>query len=107
MQSYKTRLILSLGGGCLLLLLVVNYITGQFSPRNAYVDAALAACRGKGWQDNDLGLTNSEASNNYGLGSSASVSLKSNDPNRPKTVRVQLRKWINLLGWDVVDYKEE
>lgn len=35
------------------------------------------------------------------------MALTSKDLNRPKTVRVQLRKWINLLGWEVVDYKEE
>jgi hypothetical protein len=107
MKSSKIKLILGLLGAGSLLLLAVNFIAGEFSPRNAPVDAALAECQGKGWQADDLGLYNSQVWNNYGLGSTASVALKSKDPNRPKTVRVQLRRWINLPNWDVVDYKEE
>ena len=107
MKSSKVKLTLGVTGAGLLVLLAVNYIAGNFSPRNAAVDAALAECRGKGWRDDDLGLSGSQVSNNYGLGSTAEVTLKSKDLRRPKTIRVQLRRWVNLLGWEVVDYKEE
>jgi hypothetical protein len=105
-KSSKIKPILGVVAAGLLLLLGVNYIAGENSFGQPPLGAALAECREKGWQDHDLGLSSSEVSSSC-LGSTASIVLKSKDPNQPKTVRVQLRRWINLLGWDVVDYKEE
>jgi len=102
----KIKLMLTVFGGCFLLLLVVTYLAGAFSSQNKAVDAAMAECQAKGWRDNNLGLTTSEVSN-YGLVSTATIALNSKDSNRPKTIRVQLRNWLNMLGWQAVDYREE
>ena len=106
MKRSKIRIILSVGVSCLLLLLAVNYMAGALSLTSPVLDAALAECRTKGWEDNDLAQTSNQVSFSI-LGSTATVILNSKDSNRPKTVRVQLGKRINLLGWEVVDYKEE
>ena len=106
MKRSKTKLILSAIGMCLLLLLAGNYMAGVLSPTSTAIDAAMAECRAKGWQQDDLVQPHLEVSNSI-LGSTATVDLKSKDRNQPKTVHVQLRKRINLLGWEVVDYKEE
>jgi hypothetical protein len=102
----KVKLILNVVGGCFVLLLVVAALAGATSPPNKAVDAAIAECRAKGWSDKDLGLSTAQVSN-YGLVGTAAIALNSKDPNRPKTIRVQLRNWLNLLGWQLVDYKEE
>jgi hypothetical protein len=106
LKHSRTKLILSVVVGCFLLLLAVNYMAGELSPTSTALDAALAECRVKGWQENDLAQSGYQVSNSI-LGSSATITLTPKDLNRPKTVRVQLRKRINLLGWEVVDYKEE
>jgi hypothetical protein len=102
----KIKLMLRVFGGCLLLLLAVTYLAGALASLNRAVDAAMAECRAKGWQDNDLGLSTSQVAK-YGLVSTATIALNSKDLNRPKTVRVQLRNWLNVLGGQSVDYKEE
>jgi hypothetical protein len=102
----KIKLILSVFGGCFLLLLVVTGLAGAMSSPNKAVDAAIAECRAKGWPNKDLGLSTVQVSN-YGLVSTATITLNSKDSNRPKTIRVQLRNWLNMLGWQSVDYKEE
>lgn len=106
MKRSKIKLILNVVGGCLLLLLAVNYMAGELTATSTALGAALAECRVKGWQANDLAQSGYQVSNSI-LGSTATITLKPKDPNRPKTVRVQLRKRINLLGWEIVDYKEE
>jgi hypothetical protein len=102
----KIKLILRVVAGSVLLLLTINYMAGNFSPMNSAFDSAMAACRAKGWQDNDLAQTGSQISNGF-FGSTAAVVLASKDQKQPKTVHVQLHRYINLLGWEVVDYKEE
>jgi hypothetical protein len=102
----KIKLILSVLGGCFLLLLVVTGLAGAISSPDKVVDAAIAECRAKGWADTDLGLSISQVSN-YGLVSTATITLNSKASNRPKTIRVQLRNWLNLLGQQLVDYREE
>jgi hypothetical protein len=92
--------------GCFLLLLAVTYLVGAFASPSRAVDATLAECRTKGWEDQDLGLSGSQVYN-YGLVSTATVTLKAKDAHRPKIVRAELRNWINMLGWQVVEYKEE
>ena len=106
MSNPKIKLILNVFGGCFLLLLVVTGLAGALSSPDKAVDAAIAECRAKGWADKDLGLSTSQVSN-YVLVSTATITLNSKDSNRPKTIRVQLRNWLNLLGWQSVDYKEE
>jgi hypothetical protein len=102
----RSKMILNVVGVCVLLLLAVNYMAGELSPMNTAFDTALAECRAKGWQDNTLAQTGSQISTSF-LGSTAAVVLKTKDQNQPKTVRVQLHRWINLLGWEVVGYEEE
>jgi hypothetical protein len=106
MSNPKIKPILSVFGGCLLVLLVVTGLAGAISSPDKAVDAATAECRAKGWPDKDLGLSTSQVSN-YGSVSTATITLNSKDTNRPKTIRVQLRNWLNLLGWQSVDYREE
>jgi hypothetical protein len=102
----KIKPTVSVFGGCFLLLLVVTGLAGAISPPNKAVDAAIAECQAKGWPDKDFALSTAQVSN-YGLLSTATITLNSKDSNRPKTIRVQLRNWLNLLGWQSVDYKEE
>lgn len=106
MESAKIKRILSAVGICLLLLPAVNFMAGQLSPKNTAFETALAECRAKGWQDNDLDQVGLKVSNSV-FGSTAAVVLKTKDRNQPKTIGVQLRKRVNLLGWEVVDYNEE
>ena len=107
MQRSRIQIIASIGFVCLLLLLGINDMAGEIGvPPDAARDAALAECRAKGWQDGDLAQTGFKATMNV-LGSTASIVLKSRDPRRPATVRIQLRKQLNLMRWEVVDYKAE
>ncbi len=105
MNPSKSKFIASVVG-CILLFLAVTYLAGAFCPQNKPVESAMAECRAKGWQEQDLGITTLQLAN-YGLLSTASITLNSKDRNQPKAVHVQLRNWLNLLGWEVVDYKEE
>lgn len=53
-----------------------------------------------------MALSKSEVSG-WLLGHTAKIEMKTKDRNQPKTIRVTLRKPINLLEWHVVDYNEE
>jgi hypothetical protein len=41
------------------------------------------------------------------LGKTAVVEHDSKNRDKPKHLQVRLRKWINLMSWQVVDYKEK
>lgn len=92
-------------GVCLGLFLLINYGVGVFSPDQLALDAAFSACREKGWQDGDLGVTKSNV-DAWPLGKTADIELSSKNRNDPKTIRMSLRKPLNMLGWQVVAYKE-
>jgi hypothetical protein len=55
MRRSRIKPVLSVVGGCSLLFLAVTYTAGELSSPSKAVDAALAECRAKGWQENDLG----------------------------------------------------
>jgi hypothetical protein len=100
------KLIGNMVGGCLLLLLAVNYIVGELSSKTTANDAALAKCQEKGWKSTDVALIESNISNGL-LGSHATVVLKPKDRNQPQRIRMTLSRRINFLEWVVVDYNEE
>ena len=104
-QPHPRKLLLNAIGFCVLLLLAC-YLNGAISSPDKPVEILLAECRVKGWQEKDLALKSSQVSN-FGVLSKATVTLTSNVPNRPKTIRAVLRNWFNLLGWEFVDYREE
>jgi hypothetical protein len=106
MAKSKKRLASIILGVCLGLFLVIDFITGVFSPDQWAFSAALATCRENGWRDGDLVGIKSDISG-WLLGKTARIELKTKDQNQPKTIHLTLRKPINLLGWHVVDYKEE
>jgi hypothetical protein len=93
-------------GGCLLLLLAVNYIAGELSNMTTANDAALAMCQERGWKGTEVALIESNISNDL-LGSHATVVLKPKDRSQPQRIHVTLSRRINLLQWAVVDYNEE
>ena len=106
MKQSKISLMMTVVGVCVLLLLGGNYLAGVLSPESTALDAALAECRAKGWQNNELAQTGLQISTSA-LGSAATIVLKPKDREHPNTIRVQLRKRINLMSWQVVGYEEE
>jgi hypothetical protein len=105
MGKAKIKRVLTLAASCLAVLLVIDAIAGGFvDPTGA--NAAIAACKEKGRQDVALGKSRSTVPWWF-FGQSATVELKTSNRNPPKTIRVTLQKWLNLLGWEVIDYKEE
>lgn len=106
MAQSKTKLFSITLGVCLGLFLVIDFIAGAVSSDLLAINAASAICREKGWQDGDLAPRNSEV---FGwlLGKTAHIEMTTKNRNPPKTIRVTLRKTINLLEWHVVDYNEE
>ncbi|MBI1916207.1 MAG: hypothetical protein HYS12_15955 [Planctomycetes bacterium] len=99
----RTSIILAV---CLGLLLLVNLIAGIASPDQWAVDAAKAKCAEQGWQNLDLACARSEVSGSL-FGKTATIEFESRDKNQPKKIRVTLRKPVNFVGWQVVDYQEE
>ena len=93
-------------GAVVALFLVIDLIAGLVASDQWAVGAALAACRERGWQDGDLVLSRSELSTRL-LGKTATIDFKENKGRPPKTVRVTLRKPINLLAWRVVDFQQQ
>src|SRR6266536_6053291 len=91
---------------CLGLLLLINLIAGIASPDQWAFDAALAKCEEKGWQNLDLVIAQSKVSGGL-FGKTAVVEFESRDKNQPKKIRVTLRKPVNFVGWQVVDYQEK
>jgi len=106
MKKSWTKLIWNVVGGCLVLLLAVNYIAGELSSKTTANDAALAKCRERGWKGTDVAIIESNVSNSL-LGSHATVVLKPKDRNQPQRIRMTLSRRINLLEWAVVEYNEE
>ena len=102
----KTKHFLNLLGICLGLFLVIDLVAGALSQDRLAYDAAKICCREKGWQDSELALSKSSVSA-WMLGQTATVELTTKDRGQPKTIRVRLRKPINLLGWQVLEYHEE
>jgi hypothetical protein len=92
-------------GSCLGLLLLVDLIAGNTASDTLAVDAAWTVCKEKGWQPVDLSLSRSEVSGL--LGKTAVVEFDSKNRNKPRHLQVTLRKWINLMSWQIVDYKEK
>jgi hypothetical protein len=80
----KCKAIVVLVGICVSFL-AITYLAGQLSSQNKWVDSAMAECRAKGWRQNDLGLSRSQFAN-YGLLSTATITLKSKDRDQPKIV---------------------
>jgi len=91
---------------CVAFLLAVAYVAGLFSSAEGPVQSAMAECRARGWHDGEIGLSGSEV-NNYGLLSTATVTWLSKDKDRPRVIRAELRNWLNVAGWQVVEIKEE
>jgi hypothetical protein len=90
-------------GVCLGLFLLINLIAGVAASDQWAMDAALTECQKQGWQGADLGMARSDISGGL-FGKTAVVQFVSKDRNR--NVRVTLRKPINLISWQVVDYEE-
>ena len=90
---------------CLGLLLLVDLIAGNMASDTLAVDAASSVCKEKGWQPADLSLSRSEVSGL--LGKTAVVEFDSKNRDKPKHLQVTLRKWLNLMSWQVVEFKEE
>lgn len=106
MRKSKTKLFSIILGVCLGSFLVIEFLADVFSHDPLALNAALATCREKGWQDGDFSGRKSEVSG-WLLGKTAKIELTTKDRNQPKTVRLTLRKAINPLGWHLVDYSEE
>jgi hypothetical protein len=91
---------------CLVLLLLVNFLAGTLSPDQWAFDAAMAKCREQGWQKLDLAGVRSVVSRGL-FGTTATIEIESRDKDQPKKIRVALRKPVNFVAWQVVDYQEE
>jgi hypothetical protein len=91
---------------CVGLLLLVNLIAGIVSPDQWAIDAASVRCREQGWQKVDVASARSAVSGGL-FGKTATIELESRDQDQPRTIRVTLRKPLNFVGWQVVDYQEE
>jgi hypothetical protein len=100
-----TKRVSAVLSSCLGLLLLVDLIAGNMASDTLAVDVAWAVCKEKGWQPADLSMSRSEVSGL--LGKTAVVEFDSTNRNNPKHLQVTLRKWINLMSWQVVDYKEK
>jgi hypothetical protein len=92
---------------CLVVLaFAVNLVAGLVSPDEWAVEAATAACRERGLQLDTVNASQSKVQGNL-LGRTAEVHLKGKQQERPASVRVTLRKALNILGWQVVAVQEE
>ncbi len=67
---------------------------------------ALVACHTRGWRNGELALSRSNISQ-WVVGQSAVFEFTTTNRTPAKTIRVILRKPINLMDWRVVDYEEE
>ena len=105
-MAKKTKQFLNLFGICLGLFLVIDLVAGALSQDKLAYDTAKTYCREKGWQDSDLALSKSNVSG-WLLGQTATVELTTKNRGQPKTIRVRLRRPINLLEWQVLEYHEE
>ena len=85
--------------------LLLDGAVGLLGRDNMGVYTAMEQYRVHGWKDSDLMLSNSTVTG-MPFWTSAVLEFKTNQPANLKTVRVHLRKHINLLGWYVVEYKE-
>lgn len=102
----KTRVPLLLGTSCLGAFLAINIIAGVASLDPWGLNAAIAACRERGWQDGTWAMSQSNSSS-WLVGKAATIELKPKDARQQKTIHVSLRKPMNLMGWQFVDYTEE
>ena len=92
-------------GVCLALFLAVNFIVGIVSPDQWAFDAAQTELDRRGADNDQLFLDATSNVSSGFLGSTAVVTFEAKDTN--KTIRVTLRKRINLFGWQVIDYDEQ
>jgi hypothetical protein len=103
------RRVLLVLGVCLVLLVAADLVAGRMSPDQMAFDAAWAKCRAEGLQDEDKVAIRSSVSNYYFVGKTATVEIdvKDEDKDKTKTIRVTLRKPVNFLPWQVVDYQPD
>jgi hypothetical protein len=99
----KTQMLSRLIGLSLGLFLAIDLIAGLASPDPLAVNAALSICKERGWHDGDLAMRHSEVRGL--LGKTAAIELQTKD--HRKAIHLTLRKPINLLGWQVVEYRED
>ena len=97
------KLLPVVAGICLGLLVVIDFIAGVASPDRLALDAAMAKCRAEGLPD--VEMKSIHVSVGF-IGSTAIVELRTMDKARPETIRVTLRKPVNVLAWQVADYQE-
>lgn len=69
------------------------------------VDAAMAKCVEQGWQEEDLAVLRFQTSWGTG-GSRGHIEFRSKNQNPASTIRVELRKPLFSLNWEVVNYDE-
>jgi hypothetical protein len=93
-------------GVCLVVFIVVDVVIGARSPDQWAGETALDRIREEGHAATDLtGLRSEIRGSLFGRTAEVTAELKKGDER--KTVRVTMRKYLNVLGWKVVDYREE
>jgi hypothetical protein len=99
------RLLLVLPVGIVLLLLF-NLASGTRSS-DGLLEAAYARCGEEGLSRQDLLFVEKSCSDGrFGFGGSGHVDFQVKNADPPKTLRVELRKRANLLGWRAVGCEE-
>ena len=83
----------------LLVVLAISLLTA--SP----VDAAKDKCVEQGWQEQDLIVMGFKSSGGI-FSRSGRVQFQTKNQGPPKTIRVELRKPVYSLRWQVVEYDE-
>ena len=105
MVKSKTKIVAYVIIGAVVALLAIDLIAGFACPDMWAFDAAAAACRQNGWQPGTWSSGQSKISAGL-IGKIATIEFKPNDQSRCKTIRITLRKPLNLLPWKVMDYAE-
>jgi hypothetical protein len=90
----------------LALAVIVNVIAMLLEHSQWAIDAAEAACRERGLELDEGSGTKSVVTSNF-LGMTAEIEFKGRRRNRATTIRVNLRKPLHFLGWQVDEVREE
>jgi hypothetical protein len=105
MTKPRSKIVAYVFIGAVVAFLGIDLIAGFACPDMWAFDAAAAVCRRNGWQPGTWSSGQSKISAGL-IGKIATIEFIPNDQSRCKTIRITLRKPINLMPWKVMDYTE-
>jgi hypothetical protein len=106
MARPRTKTVMGLIVGLVVLILIINLIAGLVGSDQWAVEAAEAAYRERGLQLDKGNTTKSRIRGGF-IGKTAEIQFKGMRQDGPASIYVTLRKRVNLMGWEVVEVREE